>query len=70
MKSPEQMKKGTRRFSEELSNINPETGGPRNPAIPLANDKIPRFKKVYNKCKSELFTKSHIEFLNAEKLHK
>ena len=44
MKRPEQMKKGTLRFAEELSKINPETGGPRNPAIPLANDKIPRMK--------------------------
>ena len=44
MKRPEQMKKGTLRFAEELSKINPETGGPRNPAIPLANDRIPRMK--------------------------
>ena len=39
------MKKGSLRFEEEtLSRMIPDTGGPRNPATPLANVRIPMQK--------------------------
>ena len=41
------MKNGTFRLAEELSRINPDSGGPMNPATPLANVSIPKID-IYN----------------------
>ena len=49
--------------------IMPETGGPRNPATPRANVKIPEERKSKHTMIHSCLTKSHVQLLNTQQLH-